>query len=143
MDGDPDTGQERRHGDDPRRRAERQGERLERERDRKEHTGDELTARPDSHGEEASRDGAEAARAEDPRPGTRRAAKTIPSLADGVAAEVEVETGLAYPDGEPVAVVAKRREHRYDLDDGGGAIARAGRPPGWEEAAERAVRRSG
>lgn len=88
-------------------------------------------------------DGAEAARAKDPRPGTRRAAKTIPSLADGVAAEVEVETGFAYPDGEPVAVVVKRREHRYDLDDGGGAIARAGRPPGWEEAAERAVRRSG
>ena len=54
-----------------------------------------------------------------------------------------METGFAYPDGEPVAVVVKRREHRYDLDDGGGAIARAGRPPGWEETAERAVRRSG
>jgi hypothetical protein len=33
----------------------------------------------------------------------------------------------------------RRRGVRYDIDDMGGAVAVAGRPPGWLEAAERAV----
>ena len=62
---------------------------------------------------------------------------------DGVA-EIDVETSLRYPDGEPVTIRVGRREGSiYALDDGGGAIARAGRRHGWLDAAERTVRRSG
>ena len=62
---------------------------------------------------------------------------------DGVA-EIDVETTLRYPDGEPVTIGVKRRETGlYLLDDGGGATRRAGRRRGWFDAAERAVRRSG
>jgi hypothetical protein len=58
-------------------------------------------------------------------------------------AEVEVETDLAYPDGAPVVISVTQRERRYLLQDGGEAVRRAGRRIGWEEVAERAVRRSG
>jgi DNA-binding TFAR19-related protein (PDSD5 family) len=58
-------------------------------------------------------------------------------------AEIEVETDLAYPDGSPVVVAVRQRQRRYMLDDRGEAVRRAGRPPGWQETAERAVRRSG
>lgn len=62
---------------------------------------------------------------------------------DGVA-EIDVETRLRYPDGEPVTISVRRREGSlYALDDGGGAVARAGRRQGWLDAAERTVRRSG
>jgi hypothetical protein len=33
----------------------------------------------------------------------------------------------------------RRRGVRYDIDDMGGAVAFAGKPPGWLEAAERVV----
>jgi hypothetical protein len=62
--------------------------------------------------------------------------------ADGCA-ELEVETDLRYPDGSVVVIAVRRRQHRYLLEDGGEAVRIAGRPPGWEDAAERAVRRSG
>ena len=59
-------------------------------------------------------------------------------------AEIDVETGLRYPDGEPVTIRVRRRVWSvYLLDDGGGATTRAGRRRGWLEAAERAVRLSG
>lgn len=62
---------------------------------------------------------------------------------DGVA-EIDVETSLRYPDGEPVTIRVGRREGSlYLLDDGGGATARAGRRHGWLDVAERAVRPSG
>ena len=62
---------------------------------------------------------------------------------DGVT-EIDVETTLRYPEGEPVTIRVRRREGSvYLLDDGGGATTRAGRRHGWLEAAERAVRRSG
>jgi hypothetical protein len=57
--------------------------------------------------------------------------------------EIEVETDLAYPDGAPVVITVTQREGRYLLEDGGEAGRRAGRPEGWVDAAERAVRRSG
>ncbi len=49
------------------------------------------------------------------------------------------ETGLTYTPGRPIRVSVRRRGDRYDLDDLGGAVAVAGRPPGWLQAAERAV----
>ena len=56
---------------------------------------------------------------------------------------VDVETGTNFPDGTPVVVTVRRREHRYMLDDRGATIAKAGRPAGWHQAAEGAVRPSG
>jgi ankyrin repeat protein len=49
------------------------------------------------------------------------------------------ETGLGYAPGRPIRVSVRRRGVRYDIDDMGGAVAFAGRPPGWLEAAERVV----
>jgi hypothetical protein len=61
-----------------------------------------------------------------------------------IIAEIDVETSLPYPDGEPVMIRVRRREGSLCvLDDCGGATARAGRRQGWLDAAERAVRRSG
>ena len=50
-----------------------------------------------------------------------------------------MDSGLRYGDGEPVEVLVRKRLHRYTLSDRGRGIAKAGRPPGWREAAERAV----
>lgn len=49
-------------------------------------------------------------------------------------------TDLYYMPGRPVRISVRRRGHRYDIDDTGTAAAIAGRPPGWRQAAERAVR---
>ncbi len=48
-----------------------------------------------------------------------------------------------YRTGEPVQVGRRTRGIRIDLDDGGRAVALAGRPPGWLAAAERAVEAEG
>ena len=57
--------------------------------------------------------------------------------------EVDVETSLDWPDGEPVVVAVSVRKHRYMLDDRGEAVRRAGRRTGWRSAAEAAARREG
>jgi hypothetical protein len=49
------------------------------------------------------------------------------------------ETGLSYMPGRPIRVSVRRRGNRYHIDDMGAAVAIAGRPAGWLEAAERAV----
>jgi ankyrin repeat protein len=49
------------------------------------------------------------------------------------------ETGLSYMRGRPVRVSVRKRGHRYDIDDMGAAVAIAGRPAGWLDAAERVV----
>jgi hypothetical protein len=49
------------------------------------------------------------------------------------------DTGLSYAPGRPIRVSVRRRGVRYDIDDMGGAVAVAGRPPAWLEAAERVV----
>lgn len=48
-------------------------------------------------------------------------------------------SGLEYAPGSPVRVRVRVRGARVDVDDMGGAIAMCGTPPGWHEAAERAV----
>jgi hypothetical protein len=53
--------------------------------------------------------------------------------------EVVVDSGLAYADGEPVEILVRKRLYRYMLSDRGRAIEKSGKPPGWREAAERAV----
>jgi hypothetical protein len=53
--------------------------------------------------------------------------------------EVVVASGLAYGDGEPVEVHVRKRLHRYDVSDRGRAVAKAGRAPGWYEAADLAA----
>ena len=59
--------------------------------------------------------------------------------ARGDRAGVVRDTGLTYVPGRPIRVSVRRRGNRYDIDDMGGAVAVAGRPPGWLEAAERTV----
>jgi hypothetical protein len=49
------------------------------------------------------------------------------------------EAGLSYTPGRPIRVSVRRRSIRYDIDDMGGAVAIAGRPPGWREVAEQVV----
>jgi hypothetical protein len=53
--------------------------------------------------------------------------------------EVVVDSGLAYADGEPLEILVRKRLSRYTISDRGRAIAKAGKPPGWREAAELAV----
>ena len=58
------------------------------------------------------------------------------------AGEVVLESGLFYADGDPVRVRVRKRERRYDLDDEGAAVRKAGasvRHGGWHDAAERVV----
>jgi hypothetical protein len=57
--------------------------------------------------------------------------------------EVDVETSVDWPGGEPVVIAVSRRKHRYLLDDRGEAVHRAGRPAGWVAAAEAAAGREG
>jgi hypothetical protein len=52
-------------------------------------------------------------------------------------------TALSYAPGRRVRIRVRRRQHRYDIDDLGGAIQIAGRPPGWRELVERIVREPG
>ena len=48
-----------------------------------------------------------------------------------------VATGLEYAPGDRVRVRVVHREHRTTVSDGGAALERAGRVPGWREAAGR------
>jgi hypothetical protein len=50
---------------------------------------------------------------------------------------VVLDSGLTYGGDAPVLVHASKREGRYRFSDEGGAVERAGRPLGWEEAARR------
>ncbi len=45
------------------------------------------------------------------------------SLAEDGSDTIDVDTGLAYPDGTPVLVTVRRRNYRYMLDDGAIAVA--------------------
>jgi hypothetical protein len=53
------------------------------------------------------------------------------------------ETELSYLPGRPVRISLRRRGIRYDIDDMGAAVAIAGRPAGWLEAADREVKALG
>jgi ankyrin repeat protein len=53
------------------------------------------------------------------------------------------ETELSYLPGRPVRISLRRRGIRYDIDDMGAAVAIAGRPAGWLEAADRVVKALG
>jgi hypothetical protein len=57
----------------------------------------------------------------------------------GELGEVELDSGLDYGDGEPVRVFVRKRGRRYDLDDRGRAVAKAGvgGRRGWLEVATR------
>ena len=55
----------------------------------------------------------------------------------GETEEAQIATSLRYADQEPVVVHVRKRGIRYDLDDGGAAVAAAGRPAGWLAVAER------
>jgi hypothetical protein len=57
--------------------------------------------------------------------------------------EVTLDAGVDYTDGKPVRIRVRKRLHRYDFDDEGGAVALAGKPSGWHEMAERVVAREG
>jgi hypothetical protein len=57
----------------------------------------------------------------------------------GERAEQVFPAGEDYARGRPVRVRVEKRLHRYVLDDCGGAVEHAGRPPGWLAIAERVV----
>jgi hypothetical protein len=57
----------------------------------------------------------------------------------GERGEAGVEAGISYRAGDPVLVHIRKRAHRYRIDDGGGAVERAGRPPDWLEVARQVV----
>ncbi len=66
--------------------------------------------------------------------------RTTSEAADGAQrTDVLMPSGLSYMPGHPVRIRVRRREHRYDLDDMGKAVAIAGRPPGGAETAARTV----
>jgi hypothetical protein len=69
----------------------------------------------------------------------RLEASPLDELATQERGEVVLDSGLAYGDGEPVRILLRKRLHRYTLSDRGRAIEKAGKPPGWREAAELAV----
>jgi hypothetical protein len=48
-----------------------------------------------------------------------------------------IETELEYGPREPVCVRVTRRDYRISVTDEGAALAKAGRPDGWREIAER------
>ena len=50
-------------------------------------------------------------------------------------APVTLETALEYAPGDPVTLRITRRR-MIDISDEGGAVARAGKPPGWREVAD-------
>ena len=50
-----------------------------------------------------------------------------------------LEPGPEYLPGRPVQIRVRVRGTQVDVDDLGGAVAAAGRPPGWREAAGEAV----
>lgn len=65
-------------------------------------------------------------------------ASPLDELAKLERGEIVVDSGLAYGDGERVEILVRKRLHRYDLDDRGRAVEKAGRRPGWHEIAQRA-----
>ena len=54
--------------------------------------------------------------------------------------EAVIHAGLEYRPGDAVCVRVVRRERRISVTDDGAAIEKAGRPPGWREAADRVSR---
>ena len=66
-------------------------------------------------------------------------AAPLDELASLERGEIVIDSGLAYADDEPVRVLVRKRLQRYTLSDRGRAIAKSGKPPGWREAAARAV----
>jgi hypothetical protein len=50
-----------------------------------------------------------------------------------------IDSGLEYVPGDPVLVHVVQRGRRYLVTDDGAAIARAGRPDRWRDAAQQAV----
>ena len=67
----------------------------------------------------------------------------VPVTIKSRAGETVVDTDIAYRADDPVLIRVRRREHRYDLTDDGGAVGRAGRPPGWLAVAQRVVAGTG
>jgi ankyrin repeat protein len=57
----------------------------------------------------------------------------------GERGEIDLDTGLRYAPEQPVRVRVRKRERRYDIDDGGRAVGAAGKPHGWFERAQQVV----
>ena len=70
-----------------------------------------------------------------------RLAAAESELRDGI--EIAVDCGLDYAEHDPVIIWVRRRDHRYDIHDDGGAVARAGKPAGWLAEGERLVAQHG
>ena len=61
----------------------------------------------------------------------------------GDTGSVTLDSGRRFPDGEPLLVRIRKREVRYDIDDDGIAVRKAGKPSGWRDVAERVVEEDG
>ena len=57
----------------------------------------------------------------------------------GERGEIDLDTGFTYAPDHPVRVRIRKRERRYDIDDGGRAVSGAGKPAGWFERAQEIV----
>ncbi len=64
---------------------------------------------------------------------------SLAELAQVERGEALIDSGVAYGDGEPVVIRVRKRLNRYDLDDRGRAVAKAGRWPGWLAVAAQAA----
>lgn len=64
-------------------------------------------------------------------------------LAGRERAEMTLASGLTHGGADPILVHVRKRGHRYDLDDGGAAVDRAGRPSGWLPIAKAVVDENG
>lgn len=62
-------------------------------------------------------------------------------LRDGV--EIAVDCELDYAEHDPVMIWIRKRGRRYDLDDDGAAVSRAGKPTGWLSVSDRVVAEQG
>ena len=62
---------------------------------------------------------------------------SLAELAQVERGEALIDSGVAYGDGEPVVIRVRKRLNRYDLDDRGRAVAKAGMWPSWLDVAGR------
>jgi hypothetical protein len=57
--------------------------------------------------------------------------------------KLTLNSGFRYKPGQPVEIVIRKRDWRYDIHDDGAAVRLAGRPAGWLQTAQAVVAQEG